>query len=66
MYKRKTRDRWDIETNWGYGWEAETSEYTLKEAKEQAKCYRENACGRYSVRITKHRERIEEAAECIG
>lgn len=20
-YQRKTRDRWDIMTNWGYGWE---------------------------------------------
>ncbi len=20
-YQRKTRDRWDIETNYGYGWE---------------------------------------------
>ena len=27
-YQRKTRDRWDIETNWGYGdgWEVECSE----------------------------------------
>lgn len=27
-YKRKTRDHWDIETNWGYGWNTECSEYT--------------------------------------
>lgn len=20
-YQRKTKDRWDIMTNWGYGWE---------------------------------------------
>lgn len=26
-YQRKTRDRWDIETNYGYGWEVENSEY---------------------------------------
>ena len=58
-YKRKTRDRWDIETNWGYGWEAECSEYTHKEAREQYKCYCENAYGRYSTRLRKHRERIE-------
>lgn len=58
MYVRKTRDRWDIETNYGYGWEAETSEYTFAEAKAQAKCYRDNACGRFNVRITKHREKI--------
>ena len=60
MYKRKTRDRWDIETNCGYGWEVECSEYTRKEAKEQLRCYRENACGRFCVRLTKHREPIEE------
>ena len=22
-YQRKTKDRWDIMTNWGYGWECE-------------------------------------------
>lgn len=59
MYKRKTRDRWDIETNYGYGWECECSEYTWKEAKQTAKEYRENACGRFSVRVTKHREKLE-------
>ena len=33
--KRKTIDRWDIMTNYGYGWECECSEYTYKEAKER-------------------------------
>ena len=60
MYKRKTRDRWDIETNWGYGWEVEISEYTLKEAKEQRRCYIENCGGRCGIRMTKHREPIKE------
>ena len=32
IYKRKTIDRWDIMTNYGYGWECENSEYTLKNA----------------------------------
>ncbi len=32
-YQRKTRDRWDIETNYGYGWEVENSEYTRADAK---------------------------------
>lgn len=27
--ERKTRDRWDIMTNYGYGWECENSEYTV-------------------------------------
>ena len=58
-YQRKTRDRWDIMTNYGYGWECECSEYTWKEARQTAREYRENIRG--AVRIKKHRERIEEA-----
>lgn len=56
-YQRKTRDRWDICTNYGYGWECECSGYTYKEAKQTAKEYRENTCA--LVRIEKHRERLE-------
>ena len=58
MYKRKTRDRWDIMTNYGYGWECECSSYTFAEAKEDFKAYRENTTA--SVRIEKHREKVEE------
>lgn len=47
-YIRKTVDRWDIMTDYGYGWECECSEYTRKE-------YRENITG--LVRLEKHRER---------
>ena len=32
-YVRKTVDRWDIETNYGYGWEVEDCEYSRTEAK---------------------------------
>ena len=39
-YVRKTRDRWDIETNYGYGWEVENSEYTREDAKRSLKEYR--------------------------
>lgn len=62
-YKRKTRDRWDIETNWGYGWEVECSEYTWEEAKEQYCRYLENCGTRCTVRLVKRRERIEEGVE---
>lgn len=58
-YKRKTRDRWDIMTNYGYGWACECSEYTWREAKQTYKEYRENIRG--AVRLEKHREKIEEA-----
>lgn len=57
-YVRKTRDRWDIVTNYGYGWECECSEYTLAEAKKTYHEYQENACGRYAVRLEKHYEPI--------
>ena len=59
MYKRKTRDRWDLTSNYGYGWECECSDYTYAEAKQTLKAYRENGNGHY--RLEKHREKIEEA-----
>lgn len=57
-YERKTIDRWDIMTNYGYGWECECSEYTWKEAKQRLKEYRENIRG--AVRVEKHREKKQE------
>ena len=57
MYVRKTVDRWDIETNWGYGWEVECSEYTREAAKTSYKEYKDNSCVRYRVRLAKHREK---------
>ena len=64
-YVRKTRDCWDIETNWGYGggWEYECREYSLRDAKAQHKRYIENCGGRCGVRIVKRREPIENQKE---
>lgn len=61
MYERKTIDRWDIETNYGYGWEVECSEYTRAEAKRTYREYIDNvqAYGKGLVRLTKHREHKE-------
>lgn len=56
-YVRKTVDRWDIETNYGYGWETECSEYTWPEAKQTLREYRENIRG--AVRLVKRREKKE-------
>ncbi len=53
MYKRKTKDEYQIQSNSGYGWDIETTEETLKEARLQAKCYRENV--NYPIRIVKKR-----------
>ena len=61
MYQRKTRDRWDIMTNWGYGWECECSEYTRAEAIKTFKEYKANSCGRYDVMVERHMEKIKEA-----
>lgn len=61
MYERKTIDRWDIETNYGCGWEVECSEYTRDEAKRTYMEYKDNvqAYGKGLVRLTKHREHKE-------
>lgn len=48
-YQRKTRDRWNIMTNYGYGWECENSEYTRENARRSLKECRENSFGRYDV-----------------
>lgn len=57
MYKRKTKDIYIIMTNYGYGWEEESSADSLKEAMEQAKEYRMTSCAP-AVRIIAKRERI--------
>lgn len=58
-YVRKTRDRWDIETNVGYGWEVESSYYNRKEARVDYQGYLEytRAYGG-TARIVKRREKI--------
>lgn len=58
-YKRTTKDRWDIMTNWGYGWECENTEYTREDARRSFKEYRDNLAGRAEVRLEKHREKLE-------
>ena len=39
MYKRKTIDEYEIQGNYGQGWETECIEDTWKEAKERLKEY---------------------------
>ena len=56
-YIRKTKDRWDLMSNYGYGWECEVSYDTYKEAKEDLKAYREN-CANGIFYLEKHREPI--------
>jgi len=44
-----------ILVNYGYGWEYEIFEETLKEAKQRIEEYREN-CPQYSVKLSQGRE----------
>ena len=55
-YIRKTQDIYEIQGDCGYGWDCECTEETMKEAKAQARCYRENV--NYPIRIEKKRELI--------
>lgn len=56
MYKRKTKDVYEIQSNCGYGWDCETTEENWKDAKAQLKCYIENV--NYPVRIVKKRKKL--------
>ena len=42
MYIRKTYDEYEVQGNYGYGWDCLTTCETLKEAKDDLKAYREN------------------------
>lgn len=55
-YKRKTKDIYQLWSNYGYGWEIELVEETRKEAMEQMKCYKENTNGIFKIK--KAREKI--------
>ena len=58
-YKRKTRDAYAIEVNYGYGdgWEHECTEFTWKAARSCLSAYRE-AAPKYPVRARRFRERL--------
>ncbi len=60
-YTRKTYDEYDIEGNYGQGWEVVTTEETYREAAAQVRCYRENVPG-VPHRIKARRVRIEEVS----
>ena len=59
MKIRKTMDVWDIQTNFGSGWETECTEFNRKNAQEQLNCYRVNSYGQFSVRMQTRRELIK-------
>jgi len=56
-YKRKTRDYFEIQGWYCKEWECVTTEETLRDAKKQLQCYRDNERN-VSFRIKKCREAI--------
>ena len=54
MYQRKTFDEFQIQGDYGYGYEEVASETTLAEARQRLKEYRENERG-ISFKIVKKR-----------
>ena len=58
-YERKTRDEYEIVTNYGYGWEVEVTEDTVEEARKRKREYLENAKGLVGIYIRKRRVRIK-------
>lgn len=56
-YTRKTSDEYEVQGNYGQGWEMVTTEETWKAAREQLKCYNENEP--YPHKIVKKRVRKE-------
>ena len=53
MYIRKTKDEYEIQGNYGYGWETVTTEETFRAAKEQVKCYRDNEPGSHRIKMVR-------------
>ncbi len=56
-YTRKTRDEYEVQGNYGYGWEMVTCEDSRKEAKERLREYRENETG-VAFKIVKRRVKL--------
>ena len=59
MSRRTTIDAWEIEVNYGGGWEYETTEYSRKDCRAQLLAYSRNCP--YPCRIKRRRLRI---ADC--
>lgn len=60
-YKRKTADYFEIQGNYGQGWECVTADPSRKIARENLREHRANEPGT-PFRMVKKRERIEEVA----
>jgi hypothetical protein len=59
-YQRKTRDEYELQGNYGQGWECLTTEDTRADIRARLREYRENEGGDY--RVLTRRVRLEGAA----
>lgn len=55
-YIRKTRDEWEIQGNYGQGWECVNTEDTRQGAKRSVKEYRDNE--HYPFKLVKKRVKL--------
>jgi hypothetical protein len=55
MYKRKTEDNWDVQGDYGYGFDRLTTECSLRDARQTRKEYVENDISLLAIRIIKYR-----------
>lgn len=58
MYQRKTRDEWEVQGNYGQGWECVCAEDRYREAREQFETYQANE-PQYRHRIKRVRVPLE-------
>lgn len=58
MYKRKTFDVFEVQADYGHGWETVTAELTRSEAKARLSEYRKNDTHAQILRIKTVREPI--------
>lgn len=57
MYIRKTIDTWEVQGNYGYGWECVTTEMKYREARDRLKEYRENDhYGSFRIKLVRERK----------
>lgn len=59
MYIRKTKDEWELQGDYGYGWEYLSSYDDHQEARTDLRAYRENEPD-YLHRIMKRRVKLQE------
>jgi len=58
MYNRKTYDDFQLWSDYGYGWECETTYDSMKEAKQGLKEYKENTTAQHKIVVKRIRKEV--------